>query len=108
MLAHLNSDVESLDHLMGDDYMQVSSTGSIVSKAEYIASIESGARHWDEAHSDELHVRVYGEAAIVIGRWQARGFNAGQTFDYSARYMSVWVWRDDRWQLVSDQSTDLN
>ena len=107
LLAHLNGDVTSLDHLMADDYAQISSTGTIVSKAEYIASIESGSRHWDEAHSDELDVRVYDSVAIVIGRWQARGVNAGQNFDYSARYMSVWVWRDERWQLVSDQSTDI-
>ena len=44
LLAHLNGDVASLNHLMAEDYAQISSTGSIVSKAEYIASIASGAR----------------------------------------------------------------
>ena len=108
LLAHLNCDVVALDHLMADEYTQINSTGCVVSKAEVIASFESGARHWDEAHSDELQVRMYGETAVVIGRWQARGVNAGQAFDYAARYLSMWVWRDGRWQMVSDQSTDIS
>ena len=101
LLAHLNCDVAALDHLMADEYAQIDSKGSIVPKSEVIASFESGTRHWDEAHSDEFRVRLYGETAVVIGRWQARGVNAGQAFDYAARYLSVWVWRDDRWQMVN-------
>ena len=62
---------------------------------------------WGEARSDELQVRVYGETAVVIGRWEARGVNAGYAFDYVARYVSVWAWRDSRWQMVSDQSTEI-
>lgn len=107
LLAHLNCDVAALDHLMADEYAQVNDEGKVLHKAEVIASFESGARHWNEARSDEFQVRVYGEAAVVVGRWQARGVNAGQAFDYAARYVSVWVWRDDRWQMVSDQSTDI-
>ena len=107
VLAHLNCDVAALGRLMADEYAQINSAGGIVRKTDVIASFESGVRHWDEAHSDELQVQVYGEAAVVIGRWQARGVNAGQTFDYSARYVSVWVWRDGRWQMVSDQSTEI-
>ncbi|MDP6452895.1 MAG: nuclear transport factor 2 family protein [SAR202 cluster bacterium] len=108
LLAHLNCDVAALDKLMADEYAQINSDGRVVGKAEVIASFESGGRHWDEAHSDELEVRVYGESAVVIGRWQARGLNTGQAFDYSARYVSVWIWRDDRWQMTIDQSTDIS
>ena len=105
LLAHLNCDVAELDRLMADEYAQVNDEGKVVHKAEVIASFESGARHWDEAHSDE--VQVYGEVAVVIGRWQARGVNAGCSFDYAARYVSMWVWRDSRWQMVTDQSTEI-
>ena len=72
LLAHLNCDVAELDRLMADEYTQVNDEGKVVRKAEVIASFESGARHWDEARSDELQVRVYGETAVVIGRWQAK------------------------------------
>ncbi len=106
-MAHLNCDVAALDRLMANEGAQINSVGRVVSKAEVIASFDSGERHWDEAHSNEFRVRVCGETAVVIGRWQARGVNTGQAFEYSARYLSVWIWRDGRWQMTVDQSTDI-
>ncbi len=105
--AHLDCDVVTLDRLMAEEYAQIDSRGRVVRKAEVIASFESGARHWDEARTEDLEVRVYGEAAVVIGLWRARGTNSGRAFDYAARYMAVWVRRDGRWQSVSDQSTEI-
>ena len=58
-----------------------------------------------EAHSDEHHIRVYGNT--VVGRWQARGTNAGRSFAYQARYVAVWFRRDTGWRMVSDQSTPI-
>ena len=106
-LARLNCDVAALVQLMVDEAVQINSVGQVVSKAEAIASFDSSERHWDEAHSNAFPVRVYGETAVVIGPWQARGVNTGQAFEYSARYLSVWIWRGGRWQMTVDQSTDI-
>mgnify|MGYP000459011554 FL=1 len=107
LLAHMNCDVVALGRLMADEAAQINSVGRVVSKAKVIASFDSGERHWDEAHSNEFRVRVYGETAVVIGRWQAHGISTGQAFEYSPRYLSVWIWRDGRWQMTVDQSTDI-
>jgi len=107
LLAHLQLDVPALDRLMDSDYLQIDARGVAVSKEQVLASFRSGERHWTEAHSDEHHVRVYGNAAVVVGRWQARGMNAGRSFDYQARYASMWVRRERGWRMVSDQSTPI-
>ncbi len=78
-----------------------------MSKGQVLASFRSGERYWSKAHSDEHHVSIYGDTAVVIGRWWARGVNAGQPFDYAARYVSVWVRHDGGWRMVSDQSTPI-
>jgi ketosteroid isomerase-like protein len=105
--AHLQLDTALLDNLMADEYTQVNSHGALVSKQEVLASFLSGTREWDWAGSDEYRVQIYGEVAVVYGRWRARGVNAGHPFDYAARYVSVWVYRDSRWQMVSGQSTEI-
>ncbi len=107
LLAHMNCDVAALGRLMADEAAQINSFGRVGSKAKVIASFDSGERHWDEAHSNEFRVRVYGETAVVIGRWQAHGVSTGQAFEYSPRYLSAWIWRDSRWQMTVDQSTDI-
>jgi ketosteroid isomerase-like protein len=107
LLAHLQLDVAALDRLMDPDYLQIDARGGALTKEQVLASFRSGERHWTEAHSDELFVRVYGNTAVVVGRWQAKGTNAGRSFDYQARYVSMWLLRDGGWRMVSDQSTPI-
>ena len=107
LLANLQLDVGALDRLMAPEYSQIDDNGRLVSKEQVLASFRSGERGWSEAHSDEHRVSVYGDTAVVIGRWRARGVNAGQPFDYAARYVSVWVRSDGEWRMVSDQSTPI-
>ena len=107
LLAHLHLDIPALERLMDSDYLQIDAGGAALDKEQTLASFRSGERHWDEAHSDEHHVRVYGNTAVVVGRWRARGENATRPFDYQARYVSVWVLRAGEWRMVSDQSTPI-
>ena len=107
LLAHLRLDVRALDRLMAPEYSRIDGRGRIVSKEQVLESFRSGGRGWEEAHSDEHDVRTYGDTAVVIGRWQARGVNAGQPFDYAARYVSVWVKFDGEWRMVSDRFTPI-
>lgn len=105
--AHEVLDVAAIDRLMGEDYTTITSSGEVRGKAETLASYQSQSRIWESATSDEYLVRVYGDTAIVVGRWTAKGTNTDEAFDYSARFTSVYVKRDGRWQIVSDQSTSM-
>lgn len=105
--AHQELDVAAIDRLMGEDYTIIDARGAVRGKAETLASYQSQTRNWESADSDEYDVRVYGDTAIVIGRWRARGSNAGELFDYAARFMAVYVKRGGRWQIVADQSTPI-
>ena len=106
--AFLHLDLATLEQLMADDYTIIQPGGIVLGKAETLASLRSEQRHWDSAESDEHFVRIYGDTAVVLGRWTAKGVNHGQPFDYQARYTSVWVKRAGRWQMVADQSTEVN
>ena len=44
---------------------------------------------------------------MLVGRWRARGENDGEAFDYTARFMSVYMKRDGAWQMVAEQSTPI-
>ena len=105
--AHRQLDVATLERLMADDYFVIRSDGSVAGKEEDLASYQTGESHWQLAEGDEYDVRIYGQTAVVCGRWQARGVNASQPFDYAARFLSVYVKRDGRWQMVAAQSTPI-
>ncbi|HXQ33165.1 MAG TPA: nuclear transport factor 2 family protein, partial [Anaerolineales bacterium] len=92
--AHLRGDVQTLEAIMAFDYVKIKSDGSLSDKKTTFAAYQPDRRAWDVARGDEYDVRVYGETAVVIGRWTARGHNDGQPFDYAARFLSIYVRRD--------------
>lgn len=105
--ALLDLDLATIARILAEDYTQIQSDGSVTGKAEALASYGSMLRHWDEADSSDYSVRILGDTALLIGRWRARGINNGERFDYQARFLAVYVKRDGRWQLLSDQSTPI-
>jgi ketosteroid isomerase-like protein len=100
-------DLAALEALMAEDYTQILHDGSVIGKQEALASFQSQQRHWDYADSSGHMVRAYGDCAVLVGLWSARGENHGVAFDYQARFMAVYVRRSGNWQLVADQSTPL-
>lgn len=105
--AHVRLDIALIDSLLHPNYIIIQPGGRVETKAEVLASYRSGTRHWDTAHSDEMTVNLYRETAIVIGRWTATGRNGNFHFNYSARFLSVWVRENGRWLNLTSQSTEI-
>lgn len=105
--AHLRGDFETIARLMADDYLKIEADGSVSDRAATLAKYTPETRYWEQAEGDEYIVRVYGDTALVLGRWKARGVNNGQDFDYAARFMSVYVKRGGEWQMAAEQSTEI-
>jgi ketosteroid isomerase-like protein len=105
--AHLHGDVAAIERIMAEEYIRIQPDGSVAGKAAVLAAYQPDRRHWDHAQGDEYDVRIYGNTALVVGRWTARGVNNGQAFDYAARFLSVYVRRNGDWQMVAEQSTEI-
>ena len=106
--AHRDLDLDALEDMLDEDYVQIRPDGSVIGKQEALESYGSGKRRWDHADSDQYKVTVLGDAAILVGRWTGRGVNDGEPFDYTARFMAFYTKRDGQWLLVADQSTLLS
>jgi ketosteroid isomerase-like protein len=105
--AHLRLDVKTIEHLLHQDYVIIQPGGQVETKAEVLASYNSGTRRWDTAQADQLDIRLYGDTAIVVGRWQASGQHGAEQFDYAARFLSIWVKQAGHWQNVGYQATEI-
>jgi ketosteroid isomerase-like protein len=105
--AHRHGDTATIARLMAPDYAKIQPDGTVIGREAALASYAPEERLWEIAQGDEYDVRVYGDTAVVIGRWTARGVNHGVRFDYRARFLSVYVRRDGTWQMVAEQSTEI-
>lgn len=105
--AHLSGDVATIARLMAAEYLRINADGSLTDRAATLAAYTPETRYWEKAEGDEYLVQIHGDTAIVIGRWTARGMNNGEKFDYSARFMSIYVKRAGEWKMVVEQSTEI-
>ena len=97
--AHLNMDLEMLEAILGDQYRQIQSDGTVIGKEELLASYRSGNRRWETAKSDQYEIRLIGDNALVIGRWRGAGENNGKRFDYTARFLAVYLFENGKWKI---------
>ncbi|HEY6192129.1 MAG TPA: nuclear transport factor 2 family protein [Bacteroidota bacterium] len=106
-VALIQKDVKKLDSIWGDEYLFTNASGVLVTKAERIANLKSGATALDSIvpNEDQVHVRVYGNVAVVKSHVFLKGQYSGQSTADNFRSMHVWVKRKGSWQLVANQLT---
>ena len=94
-----SGDLDALADVLGDDYLHVLAPGRVVNKAQYVEMIRNGPR---KPERGSLHVRVYGEAAVITGDLDNHiGAPAAVRRVIAAYCTQVAVKRDGRWQFVS-------
>jgi hypothetical protein len=106
-LAHLDLDLAVIASLLSERYRHYEPDGSVSGKTELLASYGSGERHWEIAESTDHRVDVLGETAVLTGHWRGVGVNAGERFDYAARFVCLYVLEEGEWRLYLDFSMPL-
>lgn len=105
--AEVKKDFALLDRVLADDYTDTQPEGSIVTKAQTIASLRSGEDVITSCALSNLRVRVYGDAAVVLYLYRVR--ENFQAKDVSGAYQitDTWVKRHESWQLVASHASKL-
>ena len=103
--ALVEADVATARRLHADDFELISPSGSVYSKERYMSLIESGVldyRTWDPA---KIHVRLYGDAAVI--RYDDVGFEvlyegapAWSGASSVVRHTDLYEKRNGQWQAV--------
>lgn len=105
--AHVTLDLDLIERLYHPDFVIVQPDGTIETRSDVLASYGSGERVWTSAAVDRLTVRVTGGTAVAVGRWTAQGTNRGASFDYAARFLSVWIRDHGAWRNIAYQSIEI-
>ena len=105
--AILKQDAAAYENLFADDFIVIKMGGKQATKAQEIAEAKAGETKIEVGRSEDVKVRLYGNTAIVNGRWVEKSITKGKPFEGSHMYTTVYVKRDGKWQIVSDQVTPL-
>ena len=107
--ALLRRDIPALEKIWTDDYVFVNASGDVLTKAQRLANVKSGATTLESINEEEnITVRVYQNSAVATSRVTLKGQYSGQPTTGQYRSTHVWVKGSIGWQLVSNQLTVLN
>jgi hypothetical protein len=98
-------DAASINRLLADDCMGTESDGSVWDKAQFFEVVKS--LDISSPVSDEWKVRVYGNVAVVMGRYTYKKQSAGHEVTGQERFTDTWVKRAGRWQCVAMHASEI-
>jgi homoserine O-acetyltransferase len=119
--ASLEGDTERTVSLMTDEYVQTDISGHFQEKAEWMSGysrplaelIKAGKFHWEVYEEKDVQIRIYGDAALVMGMLELKGVGArwGEKYTWVAdpdahpgatlRFTRVFVQRNGKWLLAA-------
>ena len=101
--ALMRADIDALDRLFADDYVQYDASGRAFSKQEVLTNLRTGTVRYPVIQSTARQVRLFGDMAIVHGSESDEVEAESKRLSVKYLYMDVVCKRDGRWQIVGSQ-----
>jgi ketosteroid isomerase-like protein len=98
-------DAAALKMLLASDLIYVEYDGTLMNKAEYLASVQSPTLHPVRIVNESMDVRLYGVVAVVNGVYRESGVKNGKPYTLRERFTDTWVRRGNNWACVASEST---
>ena len=105
--AHLKGNAAALDHLWSDDLEVVVPKMPVMKKADVLAFARSGKMKFDAYTTSDLHVRLYGDTAVVSGRMKRSRTLKGQSIDDNWQFTKVYRREGGLWRVVNFQASEV-
>ena len=105
--AQIHADVAALERIYADDFIGVGPSGTVRTKPQVISDFTSGDLRFQSITTDDVRVRVYGNAAVETGLSTMNGQDKGNAVPHDTRFTRVWVKQQGRWRLVANHYSSI-
>ncbi len=59
------------------------------------------------SNADDKKFRIYRNTAVETGRFSVAGTYKGKAFSETGRYTSTWIYRDGKWKMAADHTSNI-
>ena len=105
--AQIHHDAKALESLVADGFLSTDNEGTVMNKAQFLADTKDMSYKADTVANDEVKVQMFDKAAVVTGRYHAKGTEKGKAFDHWGRFTDTWIYENGRWQCVASHTSHL-
>ena len=97
----------TLRRIIADDFVMIGANGTVSDKRQLIEGIANPQLQIEPFQTEDVRVRIYGNVAVLTGRYSQRGRWKGQAYETAARYTAVYLRSGGSWRAVSAQATRI-
>ena len=101
--ATRTKDVDLLKRIIAEDWIATDDKGKALNREQYILQMTSNSDVVQSNENTDMHVRVYGDTAVVTGGLTEKGTRNGTAYTDTYRWTDVFVKRGGQWQAVVSQ-----
>ncbi|GHO84067.1 nuclear transport factor 2 family protein [Dictyobacter formicarum] len=98
--AELRGDTAFLEQTLTEDFIGIGPLGFLLTKQEWLERHRSSELKYNVHTLDEVKVRGYDEAAILVGRLTQEATYRGNPVNTQMRTTLVFVCQDGQWHLA--------
>jgi ketosteroid isomerase-like protein len=100
-------DARRVSELLSDDWMLVTGSGKVKTKADVLTEIAEPELEFQDNESRDVLVRMWGDTAVLTGVLHQRYRLRGAVQDVTLRYTDTWTRVGDTWRQVSGHASRL-
>ena len=108
--ANINRDYAFFDRVEADEFIFTDAGGGITTKKQDLEGLKQPPNPDVKLVAydvDEMNVLLYDKTAVVTGRVTTKRMVKGAEVVSKSRFTDVFVWRQERWQLVAGHSSRI-
>ena len=105
--AQIHHDDGALANLVGEKFIYTDTDGSVLDKAQFLKDSKDPDYKATLVANDNVKVDLYDNAAVVSGRYHAKGTYKAKPFDHYGRFTDTWIYLKGQWQCVASHTTLL-
>ena len=98
---------DDLAKILDDSYQHTHGTGLVESREEFLGALRSGARKYEPIQLEEVKTRLFGECAVVTGKFALKVSIKGKMMEGVNRFSFVVVQTPQGPKIVSFQATAI-
>jgi ketosteroid isomerase-like protein len=105
--AYKHADRRALDRILDDRIVLLNDDGTVQTKGEFLASVTKSNAQQQQVAPESMSVHVFGNTAISVGVFQAKGIGRGNSYVRRERFVDTWVYKGGNWVCVATNATPI-
>jgi ketosteroid isomerase-like protein len=101
----LHRNFEELASVFADTYVNTSPSGQLRNKAEFLAAFKADTSRISEIKESEKQTQLYGDTAVVTVKFEVKGTDQNEAFEFKGRATDIWVKQNGEWLCVAVHSS---